>query len=226
MNKNDIINTVEQFVDKKEYDAIVPLVDEYFQQHPQEVDLRIQLAIFFTELPIADERESIRLLEDTLKIDPGNPIALVILAYIYDRLWSGISEDLYNQLEHAKTYDDETKGMIELAKAWYYATAWYRERANEELYEKHLLSSIKYGKKFVWNYTNLANFYRRKGLAEKCKYYAQKAFENIQKIYKGIEPYDAEIDRLTTTEEFLNNLVKGTHINEAQMDIVYGLLQE
>jgi hypothetical protein len=224
MNKNDIINTVEQFVNKKEYDAIVPLVDEYFQQHPQEVDLRIQLAIFFTELPIADERESIRILEDTLKIDQGNPIALVILAYIYDRLWSGISEDLYNQLEHAKTYNDETKGMIELAKAWYYATGWYRERANEELYEKHLLSSVKYGNKFVWNCIDLADFYRKKGLTEKQLYYAKKAFENIQKTYTIQNPRYKKVNTIITIEDFLNELVKGTHINDSQIKIVYGLL--
>lgn len=227
MNKHttNIIDTIEQLVDKKEYDAIVPAVDAYLNQYPQTIGLRIQLAIFFTELPIADERISIKLLEEALVIDPGNAIALVVLSYIYDRLWSGIDENLYQQLEEAKPTNDEERGMIELAKSWYYGKGWYAKKENGDLYEKYLLSSIKYGNKFVWNYTNLANFYRKKGFTEKCKYYAQEAFKNIQKIYRGIEPYDSEIERLTTTEEFLNNLVKGIHINDAQMDIVYALLK-
>ncbi len=105
--------------------------------------------------------------------------------------------------------------MIELAKAWY-----YEEKGNDELYEQHLLNSIRYCDKHVKNYKALANFYAKKGDKGKAKKFAQKAINNVKEIFT-----QGSITDVTDVEDFINEFFKGTCTDKYNLESLYELLK-
>ena len=105
--------------------------------------------------------------------------------------------------------------MIELVKSWY-----YQRKGNNELYEKYLLNSISYCNKHVSNYTELANFYAKKGKKDEAVKFAKKAISNIKVVYTR-----GSITDITDVEDFINEFFKGTLITEPNLNRIHKLLK-
>lgn len=97
--------------------------------------------------------------------------------------------------------------------------------------EKKMLANFikknqSYCKKHVSNYTELADFYAKKGEKNKAIKFAKKALHNIQVVfdedYYSTNTTDTDI---TNVEDFINERFKGTHITDSNLKSIYKLLK-
>jgi len=153
-------------------------------------------------------------LNEIFKYDPDNIYATLILACTQDVFWGEITDTVFEKLNNLSSENSEILSMIELAKAWY-----YKCKDNNELYKKHLLSSISYCNKHVLNYTELADLYAEKRKKNEAKKLAQKALNNVKVVYT-----QNSITDITDIEEFINEYFKGIHITEPNLESIYELL--
>jgi len=198
-------------------EEIKNLINEYLKKHPQDTDIRIRLVMLEYTPPWEDPEQLGKYLNDIFEYDPNNIYATLILADVENFFWGAITDSLFEKLNNLSSKDPEMMSMIELAKAWY-----YEEKGNDELYEKHLLNSIKYYDKHVKNYKSLANFYAEKGEKTKAKKFAQKAINNIKEIFTQ----GSSITDVTDVERFFNWFFKGTRTTKDNLDNLHELAKE
>ncbi len=191
------------------------IINEYLAKNPADTDVRLRLVMLEYAPPLEDPELLVTYLNEILKYDSTNIYTILILAYTEEICWGGITDSVFEKLNNLSSKDSEIISMIELAKAWY-----YQRKNNNELYEKHLLNSINYCNKHVSNYTELANFYAKRGEKDKVKKFAKKALNNVQVVY-----IQGSITDITDVEDFINEFFKGTHITEPNLDSIYELLK-
>ncbi len=198
------------------FEVIKKLIDEYLEKNPEDTDARLRLAMLEFTPPWEDPEIISKYLNEIFKYDPNNVYAILTLACIQNTLWGKITDEVFEKLNNLSSENSEISSMIELAKAWY-----YKYKDNNELYEKHLLSSISYCNQHVKNYKALAYFYAGRGKKDKAKKFSQKAINNVKVIYDE----NSSITDVTDVEEFINEYLKGTHITEPNLESIYELLK-
>jgi len=139
-------------------EMIKNLINEYLAKNPEDTDIRLRLVRLEFTPPWKDPELLSKYLNEIFKYDPDNIYATLILACTQDVFWGKITDAVFKKLNNLSSKDPEILSMIELAKAWY-----YKCKDNNELYEKHLLSSIRYCNDHVLNYADLAYVYAKKG---------------------------------------------------------------
>ena len=197
-------------------ETIKNLIDECLAKNPEDTDVRLRLVMLEFTPPWEDPDLLSKYLNEIFKYDPDNIYATLILACIQDTLWGKITDPVFEKLNNLSSKNFEILSMIELAKAWY-----YRYKNNNELYEKHLLSSIDYCDKHVKNYKSLAYLYAEKGKKDEAKKFAQKALHNVQVVFTQ----DSSITDITDVEKFINEYFKGIHITKPNLNSIYKLLK-
>jgi len=197
-------------------EIIKNLIEEYLEKNPEDTDARLRLAMLEFTPPWEDPEVISTYLNEIFKYDPDNIYATLILACIQNTLWGKITDPVFKKLNNLSSKNSEIISMIELAKAWY-----YKYKNNNELYEKHLLSSISYCNKHVGNYRALGYLYTQKGEKNKAKKFARKALHNVKVIYDE----NSRITDITDVEKFINEYIKGTHITNSNLKSIYKLLK-
>jgi len=196
-------------------ETIKNLIDEYLKKNPTDTDIRLRLVMLEYAPGWEDPELLSKYLNEIFKYDPDNIYATLILACTQDIFWGEITDTVFKKLNNLSSKNVEILSMIELAKAWYYQC-----KSNDELYEKHLRSSINYCNKHVKNYRTLAYFYTQKEKKDEAKKFAQNAIDNVQVIYARGSATD-----ITDVEDFINERLKGTHITEPNLKSIYKLLK-
>ncbi len=197
-------------------EKIKNLINKYLAKNPEDTEIRLRLAILKYTSGWEDPEVVSKYLNEIFKYDPDNIYATLILACTQDVFWGEITDTVFEKLNNLSSQNPEIFSMIELAKAWYYQC-----KDNNELYEKHLLSSISYCNKHVSNYAELADFYAKKGEKNKATKFAKKALHNVQVIFTQ----DSLITDVTDVENFINVRFKGTLITEPNLNSIYKLLK-
>jgi len=198
------------------FKKIKNLIDEYLTKNPADIDVRLRLVMLEYTLGWEDPELLGKYLNEIFKYDPDNIYAALILAYTQYLFLADVTDAIFEKLNNLSSKDPEILSMVELAKAWYYQC-----KDDDELYEKHLLNSIRYCNKHVSNYTDLAHLYTKKGEKNKVKKFAQKAIDNIRVLYTKDYPRTD----VTDVEKFINEFFKGTHITEPNLESIYELLK-
>jgi len=196
-------------------EKIENLIDKYLVKNPEDTDVRLRLVMLEYNPGWEDPELIGKYLNEIFKYDPDNIYAALILAVTQDIFRGKITDTVFEKLNNLSSEDPEILSMIELAKAWY-----YKCKNNNELYEKHLLSSISYYNKHVKNYKDLAHLYAQKGKKNEAKKFAKKALHNVQVVYTR-----GSITDITDVEDFINERFKGTHITEPNLESIYELLE-
>jgi len=197
-------------------EKIKNLIDKYLKKNPKDTDVRLRLVMLEYAPGWEDPEVLSKYLNEIFKYDPDNIYATLILACTQDVFWGEITDTVFEKLNNLSSENPEILSMIELAKAWYYQC-----KDNDELYEKHLLSSISQYDKHVKNNKALAYFYAEKGKKDEAIKFAKKAIHNIQVIFTQ----DSLIIDITDVEEFINEYFKGTHITKPNLESIYELLK-
>ena len=182
---------------------IEKLLEQALNKDPHNIDLLLRLAILEQEVPLADHERSTSILENILKRDPSNAIALLLLSYVNYYCIPGIlNESLFQKLISLKTGNKETDSMLKYAASWFYT-----DHTNNNNLEQLLKESIKTCQSHVYNYSKLAGLYLKQNRPTEAKLLVQKALKNVVKIYTDEDCHD-----ITNVQEFLGERIKGIYL--------------
>ncbi len=203
------------------FEKIKNLINEYLKKNPADTDVRLRLVMLEYAPGWEDPELLSKYLNEIFKYDPDNIYAALILAYTQYLFLAEVTDAVFTKLNNLSSENFEILSMIELAKAWY-----YKCKDNNDLYEKHLLSSISYCNKHVSNYRALAYYYPQKWKKNEAIQFTKKGLHNFQVVfnddYYSINTTDSDI---TDVEKFINEFLKGIHITEPNLKSIYKLLE-
>jgi|SRR5438445_5158255 len=209
---NDIltkINALNRNNDKTLYHFIL----EQLTYESNDIELWLSLAIVIAAPPFGDEEYGIIFINKALSIDHNHPIALIILAHIYEFQLGGIDDMLLHQIKNLHTTSDEVNSMLKYVASWSYSKG---KKDDPEMEEKLLKESILLCDKHVWNYEHLARLYLQQKRYLEINSLIKKALSNIKKIYSDDDDHD-----ITDINEFINERIKGIHLNNICIEIVH-----
>lgn len=197
-----------------DYLSVCNLVEEQLQHKCDDINLWIALAITIIAVPIVDYEKSIACLHRALTLDNNNPIALIVLAHVYEYELGGIDDILLHQIKTLHTNSNEINSMLKYVASWSYSQG---KKNDPEIEEQLLKESIKLCNKYVWNYEHLARLYVQQNRYLEINSLIKKALSNVKKIYtnKNINEYD-----ITNVNDFINSRIKGTHISDSNIKFI------
>lgn len=131
---------------------------------------------------------------------------------MYEYELGGIDDMLLHQIKNLHTDSDEINSMLKYVASWSCSKG---KKDDPEMEEKLLKESILLCSKHVWNYEHLARLYIQQKRYLEVNSLIKKALNNIQKMYTDDDDYN-----LTDIDEFINERIKGIHLNDICIEIV------
>ncbi len=224
--KNDFVSKIIELSNNDDEEKAAAMIEERLKEEPNNIELWLRLALLELYPPIADYEKSIESCEKVLDFEKNNVIAILLIAYIKDRLLGGIDEKLKNKLCFLTTDSAELNSMLRYVASWYYAASWYYERKEDPNMKEQLLKeSINLYKGHVWNYVCLAVLYFSKGRDLEAKELVKMALKNVQKVYRIDNDDNLEYDA-TDSNEFLNERINGIHITSGNLERIKDMLDK
>jgi|GEM_PF-1123405 len=203
---NDILIKINK-LSKNDDDTLYDFISEQLTHKSKDIKFWLSLAIVVIQPPFGDEEKGIAFIQKALAIDSKNPIALIILAHIYEYQLGGIDDVLLHKIRTLQTNSSEINSMLKYVASWSYSDG---KKNNLKIEEQLLKKSILLCNKHVWNYMHLIRLYKRQKRYLEINNLTQKALNNIQKIYT--DPYE---ENITDIDEFINEQIKGIYVTDS-----------
>jgi tetratricopeptide (TPR) repeat protein len=210
---DEMLSRLDMLEKEENYDELYNLVDQELKTGLHASDVWIKLAITIIVVPIVDYEKSIACLEKALAIEHNNPIALIVLAHVYEYQLGGIDDMLLHQIKNLDAGSDEINSMLKYVASWSYSDG---KKDDPEVEEQLLKESIKLWDKHVWNYMHLVRLYRRQDRYLEINNLVYQALNNITKIYDGTNHRD-----VTDIDEYINEHIKGTYLTDSNVKFIY-----
>ena len=191
-------------------------IEAYLQEHPYDSEMQIRFALFLNYPPLFDTLKSMNVLRAVINYDSNDAIALLVLAYIKDRCYDGVDNNLRQQLDACQTNDNEIKSMLALAQSWHY-------RDEDKEGELLLINSIELCDTHVSNYKELGRLYIRTNRVREGRILAQKGLYNVRHIYYDNDCYEPIFKELCTIEHFINENIKGIFVTKPNFESLVNL---
>ncbi len=207
---NDLLSRLDSLKKEENYDELYSIVEKELQTGSHTSDVWINLAIAIITVPIVDYEKSIACSEKALAIEHNNPIALIVLAHVYEYQLGGVDDMLLHQIKNLNTGSNEINSMLKYVASWSYADGKKDDPAVEE---ELLKESIRLWDKHVWNHIHLMELYRRQKRYLEINNLIYKALGNITKIYNNIDHPD-----VTDIDEYINEHIKGIYITDLNVE--------
>jgi tetratricopeptide (TPR) repeat protein len=210
---NDILIQV-NILRKDNDENLYHFILEQLNRESKDIELWLGLAVAIAESPFGDEETGIAFVHKALAVDNNNPLALIILAYMYEYHLGGIDDMLLHQIKNLQTGSDEINSMLKYVASWSYRSD---KKNDPKMEEKLLKESIALYDKHVWNYEHLATLYLQQERYLEVNNLIRKALSNVKKIYtdKNLDEY-----RSTNVYDFIDSIIKGTCITSACVEII------
>jgi tetratricopeptide (TPR) repeat protein len=208
----DLLLRLDRLEKEENYRELCNVVDYELKNSVHTSNVWIILAITIIVVPIVDYEASIACLEKALAIEHNNPIALIVLAHVYEYQMGGIDDMLLHQIKSLDTGSDEINSMLKYVASWSYKKS---KKDNPEVEEELLKESIRLWDKHVWNHINLMELYKQQGRYLEINNLIYKALGNITKIYDGSNHPDV-ID----LNEYINEHIKGIYITDLNVESI------
>jgi len=209
---NDVLTKV-NILSRNDDEKLYPFLLEQLKNPSNDINFWLSLTVVIIQPPFGDEETGIAFVQKALSINPSNPIAFLILAHIYEYQLGGIDDMLLHQIKNLVTDSNEINSMLKYVASWSYRES---KKEDPEMEEKLLKESIELWDKHVWNYEQLARLYLKQKRYLEINSLIKKALKNITKVYsKVVDDYD-----ITDINEFLNERIKGIHLNYICVGIV------
>jgi tetratricopeptide (TPR) repeat protein len=209
---NDLLSQINTLKRNNKHEELYLLVKEQLKHKSNDIILWIKLAIAVIVVPIVDYETSIACLEKALDIDPQNPIALIILAHIYEYQLGGIDDILLHKIKTLHTNSAEINSMLKYVASWSYSSG---KKQHYDLEEQLLKESIQLYDKHVWNYMHLVRLYTRQKRYLEINSLVKKALNNVQKVYSDQDDHD-----VTDIDEYLNEHIKGIYLTDINVELI------
>jgi tetratricopeptide (TPR) repeat protein len=208
----DLLSRLDRLDREENYDELYNIVEKELQVATHTADVWIKLAIAIITVPIVDYEKSIACSEKALAIDYNNPIALIVLAHVYEYQLGGIDDMLLHQIKNLDTGSDEINSMLKYVSSWSYRES---KKNDPNIEEQLLKESIKLWDKHVWNHMKLVKLYQRQERYLEINPLIYKALRNITKIYNNIDHPD-----VTDIDEYINEHIKGIYITDLNVELI------
>jgi tetratricopeptide (TPR) repeat protein len=208
---NDILTEV-NILSKNDDKALYGFILQQKTNHSNDVNFWLSLAVVIIQPPFGDEETGIFFIKKALSINHNNPIALIILAHVYEYQLGGINDMLLHQIKNLRTDSDEINSMLKYVASWSYRES---KKYNPDEEERLLKESILFCDKHVWNYEHLAKLYFKQKRYIEVNNLLRKALNNIEKVYSDDDDYD-----ITDIDEFINEAIKGVHLSESNFRFI------
>lgn len=210
---NDILAKI-NILSQNDDDRLYDFVSEQLAYESNDINFWLSLAVVIVAPPFGDEEKSIKFINKALAIDNNNPIALIILAHVYEYELGGIDDMLLHQIKNLHTNSDEINSMLKYVASWSYRE---HKKNDPEIEEQLLKESIQLYDKYVWNYEHLARLYIKQKRYLEINKLIKKALNHVKKIYtdENIDEYQA-----TSIDDFINSRIKGTHITDNNVNMI------
>ena len=208
----DLLLYLDRLEKEEKYEELYSIVEKELQTGSHTSDVWIKLAIAIIVVPIVDYEKSIACLEKALAIERNNPIALIVLAHVYEYQLGGIDDMLLHQIKNLRTDSDEINSMLKYVASWSYSDG---KKDDYEMEEKFLKESIELWDKHVWNYMHLVRLYKRQKRYLEINNLIYKALSNITKIYDDTNDLD-----VTDLDEYINEHIKGIYITDLNVESI------
>src|SRR3990172_10433626 len=117
----DLLLRLDRLEKEENYRELCNIVDYELKNSVHTSDVWIVLAITIIVVPIVDYEASIACLEKALSIENNNPIALIVLAHVYEYQLGGINDMLLHQIKNLRTNSDEINSMLKYVASWSYS---------------------------------------------------------------------------------------------------------
>lgn len=208
----DLLSCLDRLKKEENYDQLYNIVEKELQSGTYGSDTWIRLAIAIITVPIVDYEKSIACLEKALAIEYNNPIALIVLAHVYEYQLGGIDDMLLHQIKNLDTHSDEINSMLKYVASWSYSDG---KKDDHEIEEQLLKESIRLWDKHVWNYMKLVRLYQRQQRYLEINNLIYKALDNITKIYNNIDHPD-----VTDIDEYINEHIKGVYLTDSNVKFI------
>lgn len=209
----DLLLRLDRLEKEENYDELYNIVEKELQIGSHTSDVWIKLAIAIITVPIVDYEKSMACSEKALAIEHNNPIALIVLAHVYEYQMSGIDDMLLHQIKNLNTGSNEINSMLKYVASWSYSDG---KKDDPDIEEKLLKESIRLWDKHVWNYMKLVRLYQRQGRYLEINNLIYKALSNITKIYDGITH-----PNVTDIDEYINEHIKGIYITNSNVRFIH-----
>jgi tetratricopeptide (TPR) repeat protein len=210
----DLLLRLDRLKKEENYRELCNVVDYELKNSVHTSDVWIVLAITIIVVPIVDYEASIACLEKALAIEHHNPIALIVLAHVYEYQLGGIDDMLLHQIKNLTTDSDEINSMLKYVASWSYSDG---KKDDHTIEEQLLKESIRLWDKHVWNYMKLVRLYKRQKRYLEINNLIYKALSNITKIYDDIDDLD-----VTDLDEYINEHIKGIYITDSNVEFIHG----
>src|SRR5579871_515002 len=144
----DLLSHLDRLEKQDNYDELYSVVEKELQFGKHTADVWIKLAIAIITVPVVDYEKSIACSEKALAIEHNNPIALIVLAHVYEYQLGGVDDMLLHQIKNLQTDSDEINSMLKYVASWSYKKS---KKDDPETEEQLLKESIRLWDKHVWN---------------------------------------------------------------------------
>ena len=193
------------------------LIEQELKKDPHNIELLLRFALLEQSVPFADHIKSTEILSTILADEPSNPLALLVLAGV-NHFCGPAMEDkkILRMLISHKTNDKEMESMFAYAASWYYSYIGDKEQS-----EYMLQKSVELWQRHVFNQRNLAKLYLKQNKLAEAKFLVQRAMDNVVKILKDEDWWD-----YTDANNYINEMIKGTHITSGVYTTLTGLLKK
>lgn len=116
----DLLSRLDRLEREDNYDELYKIVEQELQFGTHTADVWIKLAIAIITVPIVDYEKSIACSEKALAIQYNNPIALIVLAHVYEYQLGGIDDMFLHQIKNLNTESNEINSMLKYVASWSY----------------------------------------------------------------------------------------------------------
>jgi len=220
MKEKEIHKIIDKLVSNRELETAERLLENYLEVNPYDVDEWNRLIILETLSPLEDYGRASEYLYSALSYHKDNKLFFVLLVFFTDWYLGGLDEALVKKaMEIKNTADMETSSMLSYLLACHFRS----EDINK--YELLLNESIQKYPNYVYNYTDLGEFYLKMGKRELGKNLIREGLSHVKLIYKNDAINDYDDDPLDIFQ-FVNERITGVFMMEDTYNSLNELLQK
>lgn len=226
MNKKLLLQELHQLVvlwNKADYPKDEPILERmehllinFLEDHGDDVDILIKLALVEFTVPWIDGTRSSYYLNRALSVSPNNVQALLLLAEIQTSS-IGMQKQVLDQLKSIKTTNEQDQALVYYAQSLYYLF----NHPNSSEHEVTLIKSIEMFSGYVRPQLNLGDVYARKGEKLKACRLFESALKNIKQVLTGNELAD-----IADPERYIDIYLKGMMISDILYDSILARIAE
>lgn len=207
---------LKQAIIKNDVPAAESIIKQELEKNSNDIQLWIKLCLIELQTPFVDYISALICIDTIYKISPDNLEALILETGIKWHSFGFIEDELFGRLKKVKCEDKRKMAIIYYLLSLYYSCN--KDTENEKL---TLEESLNLYDKFVYPTKALGHILLAESKIEESKKMFQKAFKNVQKVYKIDDFYD-----FTDPETYIAEFITGTAISDSNYEWLAELAQE